>query len=354
MIDKAISNERIPIVIVKVLLYTAAFNTVIAVLLTIVGFGASFRYTLLFSQCIGLTIALCVVSALHLFEKVRGWGRGVVFALALTTGAILGTLLGTAAVDLAAGSRMPAPVLQMQIVTISIIFGLVITYFFYARKSLAASARAIQEERIKRLSSEKQVLEADLKRLQAQIEPHFLFNTLSNIVSLMDQDPAKAKSMQMDLIRYLRTALQRTRNQVSTLGQEAELMQSYLNIFKIRMGERLQFSIDIPAALLDRPFAPMLLQPIVENALLHGLEPKIEGGAIHISACVQGNLLQLMVADTGKGLAAHQRLGLGLTNVQERLAHLFGSEGRLSIRENPPCGVMVVIEVPLDKTMRME
>jgi sensor histidine kinase YesM len=336
--------------LLKSLLYTAVFNTAIAMLLTTIGFGGSFWENLLFAQCVGLTMNLWISPAWHL-----GYGRtlpirAALLCLSLCLGAVCGTALGAALVGLP-GENVFTLVNQFlwKIVGISILFGLIITYFFDSREKLAASIQSAQEERIKRLSSEKLALETDLKRLQAQVEPHFLFNTLSNILSLMDTDPDKARSMQMDLIRYLRTTLRRTRDQQTTLGQESELIRAYLDIFKIRMGQRLDFKIDIPPMLREHPFPPLLLQPIIENALLHGLEPKIQGGQINIRAQDVDDRLSIEIKDTGNGLIEHDSRGVGLTNVRERLDQLFDEQARLIITENQPSGVSVVIEVPLLK-----
>lgn len=331
----------------KTLLYTAAFNTIIAVLLVIVGFGRPFLHTLLYSQCIGLTICMCVVFSLYAARNRGMILRGIAVVMALTIGAVVGTSIAAAFIQLPGDPLNTKSMYLWQILGISILFGMIITYFFHSKEKLSATTQLAQEERIKRLSSEKLALEADLKRLQAQVEPHFLFNTLSNIVSLMDSDPVKAKSMQLDLIRYLRTTLGRSRNQETTLGQEAELMRAYLNIFKIRMGERLEFNIDIPDKLKVLQLSPMLLQPIVENAVLHGLEPKIDGGRIRIRAKEEEGIVNIEVSDSGCGMVEHQQPGVGLTNVRKRLEQLYGNQGRLVIKENQPYGLTVVVEVPI-------
>ena len=336
-----------PAGLVRTLLYTTLFNTAIAVLLTVIGFGHSFGHTLLFSQCIGMTICLFVLAAWSA-ARTRGSGvRTALLGLALTLGALCGTalaagLLGAPGDRAAINSR-----LMWQIVGISLFFGAIITHFFYTREQLAATAQLAQEERLMRLSSEKLALEASLQRLQAQVEPHFLFNTLSTIISLMEGDPARAKTMQLDLIRYLRTTLGRTQAAETTLGQEIALTRAYLDIFSVRMGERLQYAIEVPEALQALPLPPMLLQPIVENALLHGLEPKITGGRIRIRAARQQGQLVITVSDTGRGLDRQKGPGVGLTNVRERLARLYGNEGRLTITENETGGVTAVIEIPL-------
>ncbi len=335
------------------LVYTVLFNTAITLLLMNMGFQASFLQTFIFSQCIGLTICSFVMTiAYHLF---RGSGvvmRTVLIGLAIAIGAIGGTLIGSAAAGIEIREwRIDNHKIWQHIGT-AMIFGLIIAPFFYNRKRLVDITAMAQEERLRRLSSEKLAIEADLKRLQAQIEPHFLFNTLSNILSLMDSDIEKAKSMQLDLIRYLRTSLGRSRNHETTLGQEIESIRAYLDIFKIRMGSRLVYEIDVPDSLLDRPLPPMLLQPLVENAVIHGLESKIEGGGIVIRATVDGELLKIEIADTGLGFSPHHSLGVGLTNVKKRLAQLYGDQGRLILEENNPGGMIVRIEIPMSESLR--
>ena len=228
----------------------------------------------------------------------------------------------------------------------AIAFGSAVSYFFYAKSRLRASKEVIQQERIKRLSSEKEALEANLRLLQAQIEPHFLFNTLSNILSLIDTDPADGKSMLVDLIHYLRTSLSRTFPDPITLDQEIDMIKAYLNIQKIRMGERLHFKIELPDAVRQHPFPPMLLQPLVENAVKHGLEPKMEGGEIMIKVGEEDEVIRIEISDDGQGFSSFNKTGVGIGNVRERIKLLYGGKGRLIVEENKPNGVRAVIEVP--------
>ncbi len=335
------------------LFYTALFNTGIAVLLTIVGFRPSFLQIFVFSQCVGLTTcSFIMLMAFYLFSGSSVALRIVLIGTAIIIGAVCGTLLGVAVAGLDIGEWRLANREIWQIAGTAMIFGFIITPFFYNRKKLAATLAMAQEERLRRLSSEKLAVEADLKRLQAQIEPHFLFNTLSNILSLMDTDIVKAKAMQLDLIRYLRTSLGRSRNRETTLRQEIELIRAYLDIFKIRMGPRLAYDIEVPDSLLDLSLPPMLLQPLVENAVIHGLESKIEGGKIAIRAKVADHLLTIGIEDTGKGLSSHHGSGVGLANVKKRLAQLYGDHGRLVLQKNTPGGVIARIEIPLSESMR--
>ncbi len=221
------------------------------------------------------------------------------------------------------------------------------TYFFITRKRLKLRGESLEKERIKRAEVEKEALEAKFRILQAQIEPHFLFNTLSNVVSLIDTDPARGKAMLLDLTRYLRTSLARTMPDKTTLNQEMQMISAYLNIQKIRMGERLNFRLEIPEDTRQLPLPPMLLQPLVENAVKHGLEPKIDGGKIAIRASRDRGLLKIDVTDTGLGLTSFNSGGVGLRNVRERIGLLYGDQGRFTLLENAPSGVQATIEVPI-------
>lgn len=215
-------------------------------------------------------------------------------------------------------------------------------------KRKQAENSRLEEQEMRRMSAEQRVVETQLRMLQAQIEPHFLFNTLANVVSLIDKHPQSAKDMLGHLTGSLRRSLQRTRADISTLAQEAEILEDYLGIYKMRLGQRLNFTIDIPQELLELPFPPMLLQPLVENAIIHGIEPKLEGGCITIKAEKSDGLLRLSVSDTGLGFSELVKSqGLGLENVEARLQALYRVGAGLTLKENVPCGATATIEVPL-------
>jgi signal transduction histidine kinase len=210
------------------------------------------------------------------------------------------------------------------------------------RRAQAATATAAEE------SLKRQLAEAHLKMMQAQVEPHFLFNTLASVDYLIETDPPTASKMQKNLIQYLRAALPQMREGSTTLGKEIQLCRSYLEILKFRMEDRLQYFVTVPQGLASAQFPPMMLQSLVENSIKHGLEPKPEGGSITISADVVNGRLRVTVADTGLGFAAagQSGSGVGLANVRERLAALYGGTARLSIEANTPAGTIVIIEVP--------
>jgi signal transduction histidine kinase len=194
----------------------------------------------------------------------------------------------------------------------------------------------------------RQLAEAQLRMMQAQVEPHFLFNTLASVDYLIETDPARASRMQKNLIQYLRVALPQMREGTSTLGREILQCRSYLEILKVRMDERLHFSINVPQSLLSASFPPMMLLTLVENAIKHGLEPKPEGGSLSVSAVIADGLLRVAVADSGMGFGVARRggTGLGLANVRERLQALFGAAASLVIDANSDGGTIATIVVP--------
>jgi sensor histidine kinase YesM len=333
---------------IKSIFYTLVFDTIIALFLTAMDFGEGFLITFIISQSIGLSCCTCVLAAFYFFPGDIPILAAVRVAVALIIGSLCGSFIGTFLSGLG-----PAVIFEkhglFQLLILGVMFGSIITYFLSSREQIAASKVQIQEEKIKRLTSEKKAAEAYLKLLQAQIEPHFLFNTLSNVLNLLDNDVEKGKSMLVDFTRYLRTSLADIRGQTTSLGHEMEMIRAYLNIFKVRMGDRLNFDIDLPALLEDTPFPPMLIQPLVENAIKHGLEPKVMGGEILIRGKKDDSLLQLEIIDTGMGFNPDRTDGLGLANIRERLQSLYGNDGRLVLEENQPGGVKATIEVPYGK-----
>lgn len=211
-------------------------------------------------------------------------------------------------------------------------------------ESRAQAADAVAaEEGLKR-----QLAEARLTTMQAQVEPHFLFNTLASVDYLIETDPARASKMQKNLIQYLRTALPQMRQTSSTLGQEMSLCRAYLEILKVRMEERLHYAIMLPAGLATASFPPMMLQSLVENSIKHGLEPKPEGGTMTLSADVVDGNLRVSVSDSGLGfgVAGLDGGGVGLSNIRERLQALFGPAGHLSLEANVPSGTIATVQVP--------
>ena len=231
---------------------------------------------------------------------------------------------------------------------ISLCISLVLATIWRRRLDELSAQMALAEERKRVEAAERAAVQANLRALQAQIEPHFLFNTLANVVGLIHPQPDTAKLMLEKFINYLRASLTATREQETTLGNEYQLMANYLAILQIRMGDRLRVTIDLPADLATQHMPSMLLQPLLENAIKHGLEPKVEGGSITLQARREGDSLRITVGDTGLGFSGATSRGLGLRNVRERLDKLFGDKASLTIEENQPSGTRVILIIPHD------
>lgn len=215
----------------------------------------------------------------------------------------------------------------------------------------ARAARAeVGDSVLRRAALEKQRQEARLQLLQAQIEPHFLFNTLSNIRRLCQSDVAGGRQMLGQLTRYLRAALPKFRVDEATLADELEMVTAYLGLQKTRMGGRLRFEIQVPDELRDARMPPMMLATLAENAIKHGIGPLAEGGSIRISAAAESGELKLIVADDGCGFASGSGSGVGLANIRARLKELHGARAELIIAAGVPRGVVATIALPLRRT----
>ncbi len=214
----------------------------------------------------------------------------------------------------------------------------------------ATAAQAVETAEAEQLK--RQLAEARMAAMQAQVEPHFLFNTLASIDHLIETDPPRASQMQKNLIALLRASMPTLRESnpsgVRELGQEMAVIRPYLEILKVRMEDRLHTELDVPEGLLSAEFPPMMLQSLVENAIKHGLEPKAEGGTLRVHAEIRHGKLVVSVADTGLGWgrAATAGTGTGLGNIRERLQLLYGGRAALQTGENQPGGSIVSITVP--------
>jgi signal transduction histidine kinase len=218
------------------------------------------------------------------------------------------------------------------------------------RRAERADAEARQIEAAGR-ELERQTEEAQLQLLQAQIEPHFLFNTLANLRRLYRTQPAAGAEMIDSLMLYLRAALPQVRRDVSTLGDEFDLVRAYLQLFKMRMGARLRFILDLPPELRGAPFPPMMAVTLVENAIKHGLAPADLGGTVRVAARRERAMLELSVSDDGVGFGvAPSGTGVGLVNIRRQLAARYGQVARLTLEQPARAGVCARIVVPWQPT----
>ena len=294
----------------------------------------------------GLPIALAATIAEVL---VAGWSRWLaapVLVVAMLIGAVAGALLVIpyydSPIETAFDVRFVSDVAYWMIIAA----GIALLYELQQRAGIAAAA--VHQAQLDQIALSKQMLEAQLQVMRAQIEPHFLFNTLANVKRLTQTDIHGGVTMLDNLIHYLRAALPRMREEDTTLGQEWELVRAYLEVLQIRMGDRLRFAVDIPAELRSEPFPPMMLLTLVENAVKHGLNPSPHGGDISVRAQRVGPAFMLSVADTGVGfgVAATGGTGVGLANTRARLTALYGDAASLELAPNAPSGVVATVLIP--------
>jgi signal transduction histidine kinase len=277
-------------------------------------------------------------------ERIRhfgGWQRTLYF----TSVPLVGTAIGWPLGAWVAGYRLISwrVLNDSNALAATVLIALVITVIFHFL--FAAKAR--------QLEAEKKAAEAQLRLLQGQIEPHFLFNTLANVISLIDHDAPKARQMLESFTDYLRSSLTSLRHEQATLGSELDLVQNYLGLLKTRMEDRLRFSIASDEGLRETPLPPLLLQPLVENAIHHGLEPKVDGGHVGVRAWRDGEQLVVTVTDDGLGLAAPPRrkggAGMALANLRERLQAQYGDAASLSLAE-AQAGTVATLRLPVQPT----
>jgi LytS/YehU family sensor histidine kinase len=324
----------------KLLVYlvsTLIFNTAIAGVLTLLVPGITFWYEFVYSQCIGLSVMSINVTVAAFVR--RGAIRLAVLCITLPASVALGLTLAFAI----SGVGSWGDERMLTSMTLGLFFGLIGAIVFLLSERIEME---VAQRRLEQGESEKREVEANLKLLQAQIEPHFLFNTLANVSSLIDSDPALAKKLLERLNDWLRVALARARSDRTTLDDELSMLENYLQILKIRFGERLRWRIDAADAARLLPFPPMLLQPLVENAVRHGIEPKIGGGEIGIRVSLEDAALRIEVSDNGVGLIGDAGSGAGLANVRARLATLFGGAGLLRLQSGAQGGTVATLELP--------
>ncbi|MNU79769.1 Sensor histidine kinase YehU [compost metagenome] len=333
-------------------LITAVFNCMIASALTIAG-GGSWAAHMVYSLAIGTASWLFIDGGRLLITGHREalwpkwpWGPLLVVA-GVTFGFLTGNLIGDAWSGAPAFDFLDLRGHKLATgVTVTIIAGAGICFLFY---SLGKSKYMQSQIEL----AQRNATEARLKLLETQLEPHMLFNTLANLRVLITVDPPRAVAMLDRLNSYLRMTLSGSRALSHPLSAEFDRLGDYLELMSVRMGERLRYTLDLPDELRDTPVPPLLLQPLVENSIRHGLEPQVEGGEIAVRARREAGELVIEVSDTGVGLDAappqpSEDGGFGLEQVRERLATVYGEQGRLSLAPAPTGGgTRVTLNLPL-------
>ena len=312
-----------------------------------------FALLFLFSYVLAAMTIVFFGAFLVELSDARGW-RPIALAIAVITGCLAtGALLYILAAEpylqrglspyggLFLRARQPFPG-----------FALAAAAWYFSDRGTRRLATLRQEE-VARDALATRMLEARLSMLEAQVEPHFIFNTLANIRRLARIERARARRMAERFAAYLRASLPQMRGPTATIGREVDLVCAYLDVQKVRMGRRLAWTVDVPESLRMHPFPPMMLISLVENAIKHGLNPAIEGGTIRIGARAGEHGLTVSVADTGGGLTRAKGSGVGLSNIRARLTAMHGPAARLTLAANVPHGMVATIVLPLAKSVKI-
>ena len=291
---------------------------------------------------VGACIFATIVAAVFICAKLAS-GRRLVLFTAIVLGALAGEaiLVMQLPLSLEAAANLFAKAARWLVIA-----GLAYLFFVFQRQGAEMAAQMHQNE-LRRIQLDRQLTEARLHALRAQIEPHFLFNTLANVQRLYQTEPQRGRKMLGSFVAYLRAAMPRMRQDETTLGQEADLGRAYLDVLQVRMGERLRICFNIPQELAALPFPPLALSTLIENAVKHGLNPLPEGGTIAVAAHIEDRRIKVTVADTGVGLRDSGGTGSGLANLRARLAGLYGDAGSLAFEANAPRGIRATITVPV-------
>jgi signal transduction histidine kinase len=336
---------------VRAIAVAAVFWAVAATLLYLLSPGLdTWPRLLVFSECVGLTMVACVLllRRVHAFERFKPMNRWLLMgAIAIPTGFVVGHQF--AFLLLGEPLRMVG---YLSISLIPVVFTLLVgglgLHAYATREQLAQEAAARSE-------AQRLAVEAQLRLLRAQLEPHMLFNTLANLRSLVREDVDRAESMIDQLIVYLRAALAASQTDSVPLSREFAQLRAYLDIMSLRMGPRLSWRLDLPPELESTRVPPMLLQPLVENAIKHGLEPKVGPGSIEVVARATATGIEIRVDDSGLGLspddaddpaARPASTSYGLQHVRDRLLAVYGPTARLGLERRHPNGVSAVVFIP--------
>ncbi len=326
-------------------------------------FHQSFAVTLVYSICISTMCWLLidlgralVVSRQPSFVAGTASGAGqwpgwLWMLVIVAVGGVLGYAIGNEIANALTGGNLPGPFnadlrRTLSLLVMALVPSVAITYFFQSRELIAMQRADVER-------AQRQAAEQQLKLLESQLEPHMLFNTLANLRALIAVDPARAQVMLDRLIAFLRASLAGSRSGAQTLAAEFDRLRDYLGLMEVRMGARLATCLTLPADLAGAQIPPLLLQPLVENSIRHGLEPQREGGRIGIAATREGTLLVVRVRDTGAGasdvLPSAGGAGFGLGLVRDRLATLYGAAAsfELAPAADAEGGMLATVRLPL-------
>ena len=327
-----------------------AFTLVLGALLLGVKPSMSFEKALIVANVLLASLGVALTGVWFGYRRHQGkpfWRTALVITAWTAAGSVGGALLlkagsGKTPFDIASGELV-------QFASAGILAGIIVSAFIvgttWIRTREARAREATLQAEAERERFAKRTAEAELKLLQAQVEPHFLFNTLANLRWLVQTGSKDATPMLDHLIEYLRTALPEMRAEGSTVAREAALARAYLEIIRIRMGGELDWRVEAPAELECAAMPPLMVMSLVENAVKHGIAP-VGRGHVAVRFSRSGGRLRVEVEDDGRGVAPEPGDGVGLANIRERLAVLFGDRAELRLEPAGAAGARAVLEIP--------
>jgi two-component sensor histidine kinase len=316
------------------LLRAAAFNQAIAVPVGLIigasnGYWvASFIVATVFSQCIGAMCWLTGSLAASRVQRVAGRSRQIALWIGLyflngVAGAAIARQICASGFGLRLGGQ--APIFSLAIgASVAVLVGVAMIVIHDLRASLESSQQALRDRELEDAKLKQAKTDAELAALQARINPHFLFNTLNSIAALIGEDPARAEEATLQLSSLFRYALQANTRSLVTVDEEMTIVRRYLEVEKLRLGDRLQYQLDVAPSLSAREIPALLLQPLVENAIKHGVAPHVGGGTVHVVGREAGPNVVFIVTDSGPGAGIDSGTGVGLENVRQRLTAMYG------------------------------
>ena len=324
--------------------------------ITFLDLANHYRYSLIYTFCIGFPAWLIMEPVSRLV-----WKKNPVFRIAALVAVLAGiALVGSLAANVIflaidwqrSATFWPEFAFGLRIALfMTISLGVTMTFFEVMKVRLEAATEELRARQLKEERASQLITQARLSSLESRIHPHFLFNTLNSITALIREDPRKAERTVERLAVLLRYSLDHRARGLAPLCQELHVVEDYLEIERTRFGDRLHFSMDVPADLSDLEVPPLALQTLVENSIKHAVSPSRHGGEILVTARLEAGSLVMEVSDDGPGFErASIEQGHGLENLQERLTALFGGEGRLDIGRRD--GRMVVgVSIPQKKVL---
>ncbi len=329
----------------KVYLITTAICLLIALFASFVSY-TPFIDQLRYSFGYGYSIIFFIFTFEHLF----GERSGLVSFIGLVLGFILGsTLLVLNLYDDPIAFMLSNSKQFLGNLSAGLIFSLFMYYYFYSREILHRKDLELKQSRLEQSEKERALVASQLQVMQSQMEPHFLFNTLATIQSLIDIQPKQAQQMLGQLTDMLRISLKRSRDTNIKLSEEIQMVSAYLEIQKTRMAGRLNFEIAIQESAKTIMIPPYLIQPLVENAVIHGIEPSAAGGMVSLTITEENDRLAVSIVDDGLGFNSSKGHGLSLKNIHHRLEVLYGTSGSLTVKQNSDSGVTSTLILPVTK-----